>query len=149
EVQNVWQEQFQDWNMIKHLEGKHPNAILDETAQQTDIFVFSQNTCRQAFLKWVVMTNQPFNAPEQHLNLTKCLEELGVLYSKILAITTDNASSNDTLFEWLNGYEIDALTSQVRCLAHVINLRAQDLVKSLKAPLDFDTDYENFLENKI
>lgn len=78
--------------------------------------------------------------------LSKCLERLEIPFSKILAITLDNAGNNDTLFNFLEGISDD--TSHVRCLAHIVNLAAQDLLSALKtaAPDSDDTnddDYEN------
>lgn len=72
--------------------------------------------------------------------LSKCLERLAIPMSKILAITVDNAGNNDTLFNFLEG--ISSNTSHVRCLAHIINLAAQDLLSQLKtaAPDDDETD---------
>lgn len=80
--------------------------------------------------------------------LAECLRNLNVPFTKILAITGDNAGSNDTLFDWLDVYGISAVTSQVRCLAHVINLAAQDMLAGLKVPLDYDPEYDQHLENE-
>ena len=80
--------------------------------------------------------------------LTDCLRTLNVPFSKILAITGDNAGSNDTLFQWLDEYGISAVTSQVRCLAHVINLAAQDMLAALKVPSHCDDQYDDYLKNE-
>lgn len=81
--------------------------------------------------------------------LSKCLDRLNIAFSKIQAITADNAGSNNTLFEWLDDYGISAVTSQVRCLAHVLNLAVQDMLASLKVPSHCDPDYDNYLENEV
>lgn len=80
--------------------------------------------------------------------LVECLRRLKVPFSKILAITADNAGSNDTLFDWLDKYGISAVSSQVRCLAHVMNLAAQDMLSALKVPSHCDPEYDNLLENE-
>jgi hypothetical protein len=55
-----------------------------------------------------------------------------------MAITTDNASNNDTLIKMveetckIKHIEFSAYHNHVRCLAHVINLAAQDALAKLK-----------------
>ncbi|CAG8558606.1 23958_t:CDS:2, partial [Racocetra persica] len=57
----------------------------------------------------------------------------------ILAITTDNISNNNTIFRYFvnhyiyNDINFDIDNQRVRCLAYIINLAAQDLLKNLKA----------------
>ncbi|CAG8787261.1 7520_t:CDS:1, partial [Dentiscutata erythropus] len=59
----------------------------------------------------------------------------------------DNASNNNTMFRYFanhcdyNEINFDIDNQRVRCLAHIINLAAQDLLKNLKA--------EELSENKI
>ena len=56
----------------------------------------------------------------------------------MLGISTDNASNMNVMFkkfESICGYEginFDANNQRVRCLAHIINLSAQNILKSLK-----------------
>jgi hypothetical protein len=76
--------------------------------------------------------------------LTDCLSRFGIPFKKILGITLDNAGNNGTLFDFLNEISVDR--SHVRCLAHIINLAAQDILTFLKVPQTDDTedvDYEN------
>ncbi|KAJ6639497.1 putative AC transposase [Pseudolycoriella hygida] len=80
--------------------------------------------------------------------LSECLRRLNVRFSEILGITADNASSNDKLFDWLDSCGVSAVTSQVRCLAHVINLAVQDMLAALKVPSDCDPEYDESLENE-
>jgi hypothetical protein len=55
-----------------------------------------------------------------------------------MACTTDNASNNDTLMNKLQAtcqdrnIEFTVKNNHVRCLAHVINLAAQDALSNLK-----------------
>jgi hypothetical protein len=55
-----------------------------------------------------------------------------------MACTTDNASNNDTLMKALEttcknrNIEFTAYNHHIRCLAHIINLAAQDALSMLK-----------------
>ncbi|KAJ3504337.1 hypothetical protein NMY22_g17960 [Coprinellus aureogranulatus] len=61
--------------------------------------------------------------------LAECLQEFGI-EDRILGFTGDNASNNDTLVEELSmlipSFRGDA--ARIRCLAHVINLVARDVL---------------------
>ncbi|KAG4070300.1 hypothetical protein HA402_014400 [Bradysia odoriphaga] len=61
------------------------------------------------------------------------LQSLEIPLQKIISITVDNVSSNDTFFEELEEHlAIFGMDAQVRCLAHIINLAAQDVLASLR-----------------
>jgi len=55
-----------------------------------------------------------------------------------MACTTDNASNNDTLMNELEktckdrNIEFTARNNHIRCLAHIINLAAQEALSTLK-----------------
>lgn len=84
-----------------------------------------------------------------------CLTRYGIPFSKILGITVDNATNNDTFFHWLEEHGIAVDVSQIRCLAHIMNLSVQDMLKCLKAPFaeestEEDTfDDEDELDNEV
>lgn len=69
----------------------------------------------------------------------KCMRRFGIPLSKILAFTMDNATSNGTFITCLQshgieiGLEFSAVDNQVRCLAHILNLAVQDMLKVLNA----------------
>lgn len=69
---------------------------------------------------------------------TKTLIRFGIPLKKVLGITLDNATNNDTFFTSLenyaikNGVIISSVEDQVRCLAHILNLSVQDMLKLLK-----------------
>ena len=69
---------------------------------------------------------------------------------QILAVTTDNASNNITFLHNLSSelsiqnIEFDYLNQHVRCLAHVINLAAQQALNSLRAVSN--TNEDEFLD---
>ena len=60
------------------------------------------------------------------------------IFLQILAVTTDNASNNITFLqevaiELADSIKFDNNNQHVRCLAYIINLAAQEVLKSLKA----------------
>ncbi|KAG4073214.1 hypothetical protein HA402_005749 [Bradysia odoriphaga] len=94
------------------------------------------------------------NHPEQVLQTA--LEE----EKFILGITIDNAANNGTFFNWLEEHGITADVSQIRCLAHAMNLSVQDMLTCLKSPFaeklteevtfdDDDEEDEDELENEV
>ncbi|GBC36498.1 zinc finger BED domain-containing protein RICESLEEPER 2-like [Rhizophagus irregularis DAOM 181602=DAOM 197198] len=87
----------------------------------------------------------------------KSLKDFGIM-TKILGITTDNASNNNTFLEEVSNelaeknIEFDNVNQHVRCLAHIINLAAQEALKSLKATVNTSEDellnqHENIQNN--
>ena len=54
-------------------------------------------------------------------------------------ITSDNASNNDTFMKYLGDIckkeiiSFDAIDSHCRCIAHILNLIVQDILKQIKA----------------
>lgn len=67
--------------------------------------------------------------------LLKCLERLGIPFSKIMGVTLDNALNNDTLFFWLEEHGLTSVLNHVRCLDHIMNLAVQDILTELKVPV--------------
>jgi hypothetical protein len=69
---------------------------------------------------------------------------------RLLAVTADNASNNSTMLAHMEEYYIvkypkagfSVKWNQVECMAHVINLGAQQILKEFKQPIDKDT-YES------
>lgn len=81
-----------------------------------------------------------------------CFERLTIPMTKILAVTGDNASNNDTFFDWLEEHGLSSWANQLRCLCHIFNLAVQDLLKLLKVsvPDDEEVDAEDYvLENEV
>ncbi|KAJ6643914.1 putative AC transposase [Pseudolycoriella hygida] len=81
----------------------------------------------------------------------KCLERFEIPLSKVLALTMDNVSSNDTLMEFLQkrgveiGVEFSVQEHRVRCILHILNLIVQDILECLKISLNDDKD--NLIED--
>lgn len=75
-----------------------------------------------------------------------CLKRYVIPLSKVMAITMDNVESNSTFMDHLEKYGIEVQTvisssgNRVRCLAHVLNLGVQAILKSLNISLTADTD---------
>lgn len=84
---------------------------------------------------------------------TDCLTRLEIPFTKILAVTLDNATNNDTFSLWLEEHGINAVDHRMGCMAHIINLSVQDIMSSLKVPYDANfheyEEYEDELENEV
>ncbi|KAJ6647338.1 hypothetical protein Bhyg_02560, partial [Pseudolycoriella hygida] len=161
-------------NMKRHLENKHPEA-LHSSFVAVDAFTFSQENFREALMRWVIECNQPFTEPQQAAFVAlvrtlnpeaKVVSDVKVKsdvmaaykdklnakwlmcllpYSKILAITLDNASNNDMFFDWLQEHGLTAHKNRMRCMAHIINLCVQDILRPIKVPYNADIhNYEQF-----
>lgn len=82
----------------------------------------------------------------------KCLEFFAIPLSKVLAVTADNVSSNDTLMTALEVYGIASGTSftpdehRVRCMAHILNLSVQDIIATMKIAPNCDTDESDCID---
>ncbi|KAG4066329.1 hypothetical protein HA402_000553 [Bradysia odoriphaga] len=82
----------------------------------------------------------------------KCLDRFEIPFSKVLALTMDNASPNDTFMEFLRrhgieiGVDLSASANRVRCMLHILNLVVQDILAFLKIPLNYEEDV--FIEEK-
>lgn len=65
-----------------------------------------------------------------------------LLFLQVLAITTDNASNNNTFIRIMADHfkvmktDFNPENQHVRCLAHVLNLAVQDMLESLKTGID-------------
>lgn len=85
----------------------------------------------------------------------KCLKRFDIPLSKVLAVTMDNVTSNDTFVDCLRihgikfGINLSAAENRVRCMAHIINLGVQDILESLKIPLNYDFDAYEHLDNQV
>ncbi|KAJ6639515.1 Zinc finger BED domain-containing protein RICESLEEPER 2 [Pseudolycoriella hygida] len=68
----------------------------------------------------------------------KCLQFFDIPLTKVLAVTMDNTGSNDTFMTALRDYRIEVGVDytpnehRVRCMAHILNLSVQDIMKNLK-----------------
>jgi hypothetical protein len=101
-------------------------------------------------LQEVLLDLVPLAGPHSGENLCKAFvdtcTEFGIL-TKLLAVTTDNATNNDTFLEGLGkaceerGIRFTDADNHVRCLAHVINLAVQAFLAALKVgALDTEDD---------
>jgi hypothetical protein len=78
--------------------------------------------------------------------MIEVLEDLQIA-DRLLGVTADNASNNSTMMAKLELYYTETYPdagfsvswNQVECVAHVINLAAQEILKGFKQPVDADT----------
>ena len=74
------------------------------------------------------------------------LEDFGIA-DRLLGVTADNASNNSTMMAHMEEYYkekypdagFSVTWNQVECMAHVLNLGAQQILKEFKQPVDKDT----------
>lgn len=73
-----------------------------------------------------------------------CMSRLNIPFTKILGVTLDNATNNDTFFDWMEEHGMSSSANQLCCLCHIFNLAVQDLLKLLKVPVpeDYELDAE-------
>lgn len=77
-----------------------------------------------------------------------CLSRYDIPFTKIMGITVDNAANNDTFINWLEEHGITHDVNHIRCLAHIMNLSVQDMLKCLKAPFAENTTGEDLLDDE-
>jgi hypothetical protein len=89
---------------------------------------------------------------EEHDGLSLCkammevLEDFGIA-ERLLSVTADNASNNSTMMAHMEKYykekyptaRFSVIWNQIECLAHVLNLGAQQILKEFKEPIDAET----------
>ena len=70
------------------------------------------------------------------------------IQDNIFAITTDNASNNNSIICALNLSQMDPLQNRIRCFAHIINLYVQGFMESLKASVD-EASLQNAINEQV
>ena len=78
--------------------------------------------------------------------MIEVLEDLGIVEG-LLGVTADNASNNTTMLNHVERYYQDKYPgagfsvawNKIECMAHVINLGAQQILKEFKQPVEKDT----------
>lgn len=80
----------------------------------------------------------------------KCLVEFN-LENKVQGITVDNASANTKFMTELEKLlpDFDPENQHFRCMAHILNLGVQDLMKNLKLQTDYESEDEMGSENEM
>ncbi|GBC50995.2 zinc finger BED domain-containing protein RICESLEEPER 2-like [Rhizophagus irregularis DAOM 181602=DAOM 197198] len=85
-----------------------------------------------------VKLSGPHSGENLYESFVRCVCDDMKILTKIIACTTDNATNNDTLMSALEttcqekGINFTAYNNHIRCMAHIINLAAQDALSSLK-----------------
>lgn len=82
----------------------------------------------------------PFPGDHGGVNISQIFRKIvdeHKLKGKLVALTTDNATNNDTFVQDLldRGY-LSSIEAHQRCFAHVLNLSAQDALKEIKTSID-------------
>lgn len=83
------------------------------------------------------------------LSLSKAMIEVLENYEiadRLLGVTCDNASNNSTMLAEIEKYYLltypdcgfSVAWNQIECMAHVINLGAQEMFKNFKQPIDWE-----------
>ncbi|CAG7832864.1 unnamed protein product, partial [Allacma fusca] len=132
---------------------------------------FMKEEFERLLLEFIIMTDQPFHVVENQAFLRFALygRDLDGLFREdtlerrivslydaeklkikdllmVLAITTDNASSCDTIFNEFKrvasqkGLHFDCDNQRVRCRAHVVNLACKDAISILKTMSAIEVD---------
>lgn len=93
------------------------------------------------------------------LNFSKiflgCLERYEIPVSKVLGVTIDNATPNDTFMSCLEvhgikiGTPISAPENRIRCMPHILNLSVQDVLETLKIPSNNEIDKYEHLDEEV
>jgi hypothetical protein len=116
--------------------------FLGITAHWTD-----EDWCLQEVLLDLVPLTGPHSGENLCTAFVDTCSDFGIL-TKLLAVTTDNATNNDTFLEGLSeackarGIGFTDADNHVRCLAHVINLAVQAFLATLKVEaLNTEDDY--------
>jgi len=83
-----------------------------------------------------------------------CSSRLNIPITKILGVTGDNATSNNTFFDWMEEHGLSSLLNKIRCMCHVAKLAVQDLLDLLKIRYpeaeDDDEDADDYdYENEV
>lgn len=106
----------------------------------------------------VLLGFEPLHGTHSGLSLSTVLFELlqkHQITDQVLAITTDNASNNTTLMSSIQesiqslGFSDDTSIIQVPCIAHVIQLSLQKLLRQIKANPKNDTTEIQWSETQV
>lgn len=110
-------------------------------------------------LKSALLDLSYIDGPHSGSNLSdifmKCMKQFNIPIAKIMSITLDNATNNDTFIESLGdlaaelGIPFNSTNNRVRCMAHILNLCVQDILAILKIPtneLDTEIDTQDLPE---
>ncbi|CAB5200416.1 unnamed protein product [Rhizophagus irregularis] len=143
-------------NLLQNSPGKISFALDGWTSP--NVISFLGITCHYIDADWdlkdILVNFVDLSGPHSGENLanvfTKCLQDKKIL-TKILAIMTDNAANNDTFFKEFkkvcneNRIDFHHKRNHVRCVAHIMNLAVQEILKHIKAGEAQDED--SILEN--
>jgi hypothetical protein len=89
-------------------------------------------------LKSGILDFIPFSGSHAGVKLSeafkKCMDEFDINPSKIMAITLDNASNNNSFIQDLLSKDIlESVSQQIRCFAHILNLIAKSVMEMMES----------------
>ncbi|CAG7729019.1 unnamed protein product, partial [Allacma fusca] len=139
-----------DRAMIKYL-NKQARIPSDITIRNDVVDAFNKVKSKKGFISRYNSTHLPGMHTGKFLcdTLIKILADYGLRIENITTCTCDNTTNNDAMFNHLknfcdsNNIDLNPLKSQVRCLAHVLNLCVQEILKFLKVEPDTDDQYQD------
>ncbi|CZT10958.1 uncharacterized protein RAG0_15273 [Rhynchosporium agropyri] len=108
-------------------------AINQDAYLGITLHFINKNFELKSYLLWIRDLKEPHLGRYLIEELLKSLQDYNIEYN-ISSITRDNASSNDTLIKELRSYyDISGIVFQgdISCIAHVLNLVVQDILKAI------------------
>ncbi|CZT08587.1 uncharacterized protein RCO7_08132 [Rhynchosporium graminicola] len=130
------------------------------TAINQDSYYINSSLKLKSYAISIAYLSEPHSGKYMFQVLSKALEDWKIqdnIISRLItySITRDNASSNDTLIEaFIKDYDIKGIKFQgdITCLAHVLNLVVQDILKNIikdaYSELDDRDDISNIENNR-
>ncbi|CZS97989.1 uncharacterized protein RAG0_06877 [Rhynchosporium agropyri] len=136
---------------------KRPASLIKEAfnlKRWVTIYYINSSFKLKLYAISMAYLSEPYYGKYMFKVLSKALEEWNIQDS-IISITRDNASSNDTLIRaFIKDYDMKGIKFQgdIACLAHVLNLVVQDILKNIikdaYSELDNRGDIANIENNR-
>ncbi|GBC28488.2 ribonuclease H-like protein [Rhizophagus irregularis DAOM 181602=DAOM 197198] len=128
----------------------------------TNTVAFLGITCHYIDINWnlhdILVDFVHLSGSHTGENLAKaflsCVDNEFNIFNKILAITADNAANNTTLLKELenvcgrNEINFNHKRNHVRCLAHIINLTSQEILRHIKAASEVQEENDILTETE-
>ncbi|CAB4403415.1 unnamed protein product [Rhizophagus irregularis] len=147
-------------NKLQNVPGKLSFTLDCWTS--TNTVAFLGITCHYIDINWnlhdILVDFVHLSGSHTGENLAKaflsCVDNEFNIFNKILAITADNAANNTTLLKELknvcgrNEINFNHKRNHVRCLAHIINLTSQEILRHVKAASEVQEENDILTETE-
>ncbi|CAB5091420.1 unnamed protein product [Rhizophagus irregularis] len=147
-------------NKLQNVPGKLSFTLDCWTSMNTVAFLGI--TCYYIDINWnihdILVDFVHLSGSHTEENLAKaflsCVDNEFNIFNKILAITADNAANNTTLLKELenvcgrNEINFNHKRNHVRCLAHIINLTSQEILRHIKAASEVQEENDILTETE-